>query len=150
MKNNKTKVKLFEQFKKTIDKQKIWVFFDEINASNSMGLLSEILCKKTYYGKKIPDKFVFLSACNPYRAMGELNKIDHTLIHKGQEKRKLVYTVYPLPNNMLNFVLDFGNLSIQEEKKYIQVMVRKMMEKIMNNKNKNECKRARYEWRYES
>ena len=135
---NKTKEQLIEQFKKSIDEKKIWVFFDEINASNSMGLLSEILCKKTYLGKKIPKKFVFLAACNPYRAMGELNKIDHTLIHKGQEKRKLVYTVYPLPNNMLNFVLDFGNLSMEEEKKYIQIMVRKMMEKIMIIKTKKE------------
>ena len=106
-----------------------------------MGLLSEILCKKTYLGKKIPEKFVFLAACNPYRAMGELNKIDHSLIHKGQEKRKLVYTVYPLPNNLLNFVLDFGNLSLDDEKKYIQIMVRKMMEKIMIDKNKKECEK---------
>ena len=73
--------------------------------------------------------------------MGELNKIDHSLIHKGQEKRKLVYTVYPLPNNLLNFVLDFGNLSLDDEKKYIQIMVRKMMEKIMIDKNKKECEK---------
>ena len=135
---NKTKEKLIEDFKKEINQQKKWIFFDEINASNSMGLLSEILCKKSYLGKKIPEKFVFLAACNPYRAMGELNKIDHTLIHKGQEKRKLVYTVYPLPNNLLNFVFDFGNLSLEEEKKYIQVMVKKMMEKIMIDKSKKE------------
>ena len=86
--------------------------------------------------KKIPERFVFLAACNPYRAMGELNKIDHTLIHKGQEKRKLVYTVYPLPNNMLNFVLDFGNLSLDEEKKYIEIMISKSMEQIIVEKNK--------------
>ena len=69
--------------------------------------------------------------------MGELNKIDHTLIHKGQEKRKLVYTVYPLPNNMLNFVLDFGNLSLDEEKKYIEIMITKSMEQIIIEKNKS-------------
>ena len=100
--------------------------------------LTEILCKKTYLGNKIPKKFIFLAACNPYRAMGELNKIDHALIHKGQEKRKLVYTVYPLPHNMLNFVLDFGNLTYDEEKQYIQIMVRKMMEKIMIDKEKGD------------
>ena len=127
---------LFKSYKKQIDEEKIWVFFDEINSCNSMGLLTEILCKKTYLGNKIPKKFVFLAACNPYRAMGELNKIDHALIHKGQEKRKLVYTVYPLPYNILNFVLDFGNLTLDEEKKYIQIMVRKMMEKIMIDKEK--------------
>ena len=68
-----------------------------------MGLLAEILTKRTYFGQKIPKKFTFLAACNPYRPMGEMNKIDYTLIHKEQEKRKLVYTVYPLPHNLLNF-----------------------------------------------
>ena len=131
-----TEENLYKDLKKRLDKQKIWVFFDEINSCNSMGLLTEILCKKTYLGNKIPKKFVFLAACNPYRAMGELNKIDHVLIHKDQEKRKLVYTVYPLPNNILNFVLDFGNLTLEEEKQYIQIMVRKMMEKIMIDKEK--------------
>ena len=129
---------LFKSFRKQIDEEKIWVFFDEINSCNSMGLLTEILTKKTYLGNKIPKKFVFLAACNPYRAMGELNKIDHALIHKDQEKRKLVYTVYPLPYNILNFVLDFGNLTLDEEKQYIQIMVRKMMEKIMFDKEKVE------------
>ena len=131
-----TEDNLFQKFQKKLEEQKIWVFFDEINSCNSMGLLTEILNNRTYLGNKIPKKFVFLAACNPYRAMGELNKIDHTLIHKGQEKRKLVYTVYPLPHNILNFVLDFGNLTLDEEKKYIQIMVRKMMEKIMKDKDK--------------
>ena len=133
-----TEKNLIENYKKKLDEEKIWVFFDEINSCNSMGLLTEILCKKTYLGNKIPKKFIFLAACNPYRAMGELNKIDHALIHKGQEKRKLVYTVYPLPHNMLNFVLDFGNLTYDEEKQYIQIMVRKMMEKIMIDKEKGD------------
>ena len=31
----------------------IWVFLDEINTCNSMGLISEIMCKHTMYGKKI-------------------------------------------------------------------------------------------------
>ena len=133
-----TEENVFKNYQKELEEKKIWVFFDEINSSNSMGLLTEIICKKTFFGKKIPKKFIFLAACNPYRAMGELNKIDHVLIHKGQQKRKLVYTVYPLPHNMLNFVLDFGNLTLDEEKQYIQIMVRKMMEKIMIDKEKTD------------
>ena len=129
---------LFIKYKKKLEKEKVWVFFDEINSCNSMGLLAEIFTKRTYFGQKIPKKFVFLAACNPYRPMGEMNKIDYTLIHKDQEKRKLVYTVYPLPQNLLNFVLDFGNLTLDEEKKYIQIMVRKMMEKIMIDKEKSD------------
>jgi len=46
---------------------KIWVFFDEINTCNSMGLLSEIFYNHSYYGKKLDDKLTFIAACNPYR-----------------------------------------------------------------------------------
>ena len=37
--------------------EKIWIFFDEINMCDSLGLLSEIILKKTIYGEKISDNF---------------------------------------------------------------------------------------------
>ena len=43
----------------------LWVFFDEINTCNSMGLISEILCKRTYQGNEIPENVAFIAACNP-------------------------------------------------------------------------------------
>ena len=47
----------------------IWVFLDEINTCNSLGLITEIMCNHTYLGKKISDKFIFIAACNPYRIL---------------------------------------------------------------------------------
>ena len=44
-----------EEFDNMIPKKKLWVFFDEINTCKSMGLISEIMCKRTYQGKKIRD-----------------------------------------------------------------------------------------------
>ena len=53
------------------DKELVWVFFDELNTCNSLGLITEIMCKHTYLGKKINDNFVFLGACNPYRVLNK-------------------------------------------------------------------------------
>ena len=39
---------------------KKWIFFDEINTCNSMGLISEIMCKRTIFGKKICDNVIFM------------------------------------------------------------------------------------------
>ena len=35
----------------------MWIFFDEINTCNSMGLISEIFCNHTYRGKTIPERY---------------------------------------------------------------------------------------------
>ena len=37
-----------------------WVFLDEINTCNSLGLISEIMCNHTYLGKKINENFIFI------------------------------------------------------------------------------------------
>ena len=46
--------------------KKIWVFLDE-NTCNSMGLISELMCKKSCQGNQIPHNIMFIGACNPYR-----------------------------------------------------------------------------------
>ena len=59
----------FDKFRENLPK--LWVFFDEINTCNCLGLISEILCHHTYRGKKIDEKIVFFAACkcNPYRLL---------------------------------------------------------------------------------
>ena len=47
--------------------EKMWIFFDEINTCESLGLLSEIILKQTVFGKKLKKNFVFIGSCNPYR-----------------------------------------------------------------------------------
>ena len=100
----------------------VWIFFDEINTCNSLGLITEIMCNHTYLGKKINKNFVFLGACNPYRIITKQMKVGGLVYYNTKEKNKLnnlVYTVNPLPHSLLNFIFDFGSLQPEDEKKYI-------------------------------
>ena len=126
----------------------LWVFFDEINTCNSMGLISEILCKRTYQGNEIPENVAFIAACNPYRTYGieekkeknekirdglnvanAQNEIRNNLKDKKEidkiknlnKKSSLVYAVNPLPHSLLNFVFDFGRVSDEDEKNILLI-----------------------------
>ena len=119
---------VFDTYEKEVKERQIWVFLDEINTCNSMGLLSEIICKKTYRGNPIDERFVFIAACNPYRLLSRERKMDSILFHIKAKKKRLVYSVNPLPHSLLNFVFNFGNLKVGDEKKYIESMVKKNLE----------------------
>ena len=134
--------------------KKIWVFLDEINTCNSMGLISELMCKKSCQGEQIPPNIMFIGACNPYRkseiTKEEIAGLDVNLAFKeknnlnDQEKEKikknslnskgkLVYTVNPLPHSLLVYVFDFGNLNPDDEIKYINNMIQGPINNINNN-----------------
>ena len=123
-----------------------WIFFDEINTCNSLGLITEIMCNHTYLGKKINDNFVFLGACNPYRVLTKTMRESGLVYYNLKEKNKLnnlVYTVNPLPYSLLNFIFDFGSLQEEDEKKYIintvkSILSKMQRENIIQNVNKNE------------
>ena len=142
----------------------LWVFFDEINTCNSMGLISEILCKRTYQGNEIPENVAFIAACNPYRTYGieekkeknekirdglnvanAQNEIRNNLKDKKEidkiknlnKKSSLVYAVNPLPHSLLNFVFDFGRVSDEDEKKYIINIIEESQLKYFNKYKDN-------------
>ena len=83
------------------------------------------LCVMKISEKKIniPERFVIICACNPYRILRKQNQnLQFGLsVRKGKE-RKLVYTVNPLPYSLLNFVLYFNDLSEETTIKYIEKM----------------------------
>ena len=147
------KIKEFEKDAEELEKdgKTLWIFFDEINTCKSMGLISEIICKRSYHGEKIRDNITFIAACNPYRyidknkrdeialninlAYKELEKVSNKERQKLEDKSKrakLVYTVNPLPHSLLNFVFDFGSLDKKDEQKYIQNMIEKPFTDIFN------------------
>ncbi len=112
--------------------KKIWVFLDEINTCNSMGLISEMMCKGTIQGKQLKDNVTFIAACNPYRRYEK--KIEQIgLVNDKQKVRSLVYSVNPLPHSLLNFVFDFGSLKKEDEEKYIRSMVTQPINKYSND-----------------
>ena len=123
----------------------VWIFLDEINTCNSLGLITEIMCNHTYLGKKINERFVFLGACNPYRVLTKKMRESGLVYYNLKEKNKLnnlVYTVNPLPHSLLNFIFDFGSLQAEDEKKYIRNTVisilSKIKQKIVQDINENE------------
>ena len=127
----------FNLYEREIKSRKIWIFFDEINTCNSMGLLSEIFCQNSIRGKPIEERFVFIGACNPYRILSKENLIDAVLYHKNSVKKKLVYSVNPLPHSLLNFVFNFGNLKNDDEKKYIESMIREPTQSLFDLNSHN-------------
>ena len=119
------------------ENEKTWIFLDEINTCNSLGLITEIMCNHTYLGKKINPNFVFLAACNPYRVLTKKMRQSGLVYYNLKEKNKLnnlVYTVNPLPHSLLNFIFDFGSLQEDDEKKYIQNTIISILEKIKKEK----------------
>jgi len=125
--DNENKFKI--EYKK---KKDIWVFLDEFNTSNSLGLFSEMMIKRSVLGKPIKKNVSFIAACNPYKKVDE--GIDNiTNIKKpGLEPSKfldknniksLAYSVNPLPFSLLNFVFSFDHLKGENEIKYVQNML---------------------------
>ena len=113
---------------------KVWVFLDEINTCNSMGLIAEMMCNHTMNGVRISEHVVFIAACNPYRLVTKAD-IEVGLTKKKESKiRNLVYSVNPLPFSLLNYVFDFGNLQAKDEEKYIERMVTGNIQKFNDEK----------------
>ena len=113
--------------RKEIDaKSETWIFLDEINTTDHMGLINEIMCHHTMLGRPLSKKLVFLAACNPYKFRSEKQIKTAGLEHKidrPDEYSHLVYRVHPLPEAMLDYVWDFGFLKEKDEMSYIQRMV---------------------------
>ncbi|CAG8563026.1 45905_t:CDS:10 [Gigaspora margarita] len=103
-------------------KGQIWLFFDEINTCNHIGLLSDLIAHRTLSGKLIHHNIKLFAACNPYR-LRKKNVSNVGLEKSYQEQSKLVYHVHPLPDQILDYVWDYGVLKSEEEKAYIKIMV---------------------------
>ena len=112
----------------TYEEKKLLVFFDELNTCKSMDLLSEIICKNSCQGRPLPKNIAFIGAANPYRKTRKKNvglKIYKD--YNNYDETDLVYNVNPMPHSLLNYVLDFGSLSQNDEEKYIKKMISKVI-----------------------
>jgi ABC-type Na+ transport system ATPase subunit NatA len=129
----KNEIKEKEKIEKEIVKEneKIWVFLDEINTCDSMGLIAEMMCKHSINGIPIFKNVTFIAACNPYRTFTKKPEVSGLIAKKDKKVLNLVYTVNPLPYSLLNFVFDFGNLTEVDEKRYIESMVSNTIKKHM-------------------
>ena len=109
---------------KSKKKKELWVFFDEINTSPSLSLLTEIFINRTFKGKKLEDNIRLIGACNPYRkkVVGTENVgLENEDIN--DEQACLEYKVHQLPQSLLYYVYSFGSINDEDEKKYIYSII---------------------------
>jgi hypothetical protein len=116
--------------------KRMWVFFDEFNTSCLQSIVAEVMidrvCSVEPSIYKIPENMVFIGCCNPYRM--KTKKAEVGLVPKTSDTI-LSHRVYPIPERLLNYVWDFGQLSEKDEKKHIESMVN--AENIFNDKDKD-------------
>ncbi|KAH3751698.1 hypothetical protein DPMN_186267 [Dreissena polymorpha] len=106
-----------------------WLFLDEINTSECIGVICDIICHHTCNGKRLAPNLAILGACNPYklRTVDSINTAGLSSKVKTDDLSKLVYRVLPLPEMMVDFVWDFGSLSDTDEQRYIIRMTESML-----------------------
>jgi hypothetical protein len=109
-----------------LEDEDLWVFFDEFNTTSLQTLICEIMLdRKCTIGstviKTIPHNIVFVAACNPYRL--KIKQTDFGLVPKMAETI-LSHRVYPIPERVMNYIWDFGQLSTPDERRYINRMVK--------------------------
>ncbi|RIA89917.1 hypothetical protein C1645_805996 [Glomus cerebriforme] len=114
------------------EKGEIWLFFDEINTCNHIGLLADLISHRMLNGKPIHPNIRLFSACNPYRLRTKAqSEAGLTIkVKKYEERSNLVYQVKPLPDQILDYVWDYGILKPNDEYKYIQIMVEKELKSL--------------------
>jgi hypothetical protein len=100
--------------------EQIWIFLDEINTCDHLGLISDIMCHHSMLGRPLSKNLVFLAACNPYKI-----RPDEHIITAGL----LVYRVRPLPEAMIDYVSEYASLAPNDERDYIQRMAGDLSEK---------------------
>ncbi|PKY15764.1 hypothetical protein RhiirB3_428014 [Rhizophagus irregularis] len=118
---------------KKAGKGEIWLLFNGINTCNQIELLADLISRRMLNGKYIHPNIRLFSTCNPYRLRtgAQSKAIDLTTkVKKYEEKSNLVYQVTPLPDQILDYVFDYGILNSKDELKYIQIMVEKELKKL--------------------
>ena len=116
-------------------KKKLWILLDEVNTCNCMGLICELMTKHSCQGVPLPENIFFIGACDPYRYCKK------SVENYGTKGKKLVYNINHLPFSLLNFVINFGYLTPQDEVSYINSMVVSTIENVfwkeIEDKNKD-------------
>jgi hypothetical protein len=131
--DEKTIMKFMNDALKKATKGEIWLFFDEINTCNHIGLLADLISHRMLNGKLIHPNIRLFSACNPYRLRTKSqSEVGLIKVKKYEEQSNLVYQVKPLPDQILDYVWDYGILTPNDEYKYIQIMVDKELKKLAN------------------
>ena len=117
--------------------ERVFVFLDELNTCEAMGLIEEAICQRSLNGIPLPDGIVTLGALNPYRER-VATEADEEMARVGlastdasgfrDPMAHLVYRVHPTPLTLQELIFDFGFLTGKQEATYIALMVDKAVE----------------------
>ena len=131
-------LQIFEKAKRRRDltKKPQYVFLDEVNACNHMGLICEVITKRSLYGVDIHNDIHILAALNPYRRRPHRGNT-FGLVYKQKkggvspvmkdDMANLVYRVTPIPVALRDFVFDFGALGQDQEALYVKSMIQSQL-----------------------
>jgi hypothetical protein len=104
---------------------RVWVLFDEFNTSCLQGIVAEIMldrvCSIDSSIYEIPKNIVFLACCNPYRMKTKMSNVG--LVARSTSI-VLSHRVYPIPERLIDYVWDFGQLTEDDEKEILKEIVR--------------------------
>jgi len=117
---------LEDEVKEAGTEKRLWVFLDEFNTSDAVGLISEVLCERRTSTLSIPNNVVLVAACNPYRykpAAFFQEDIGLSRPRPDPQSSKLVHMVNPIPDSLVDYLWDFGVLSPDDTYQYIGAMV---------------------------
>jgi ABC-type oligopeptide transport system ATPase subunit len=119
----------FEEFvKKCIQeakrdyKKNLWMFFDEINTTPLISNITELLTQRqahfnTEENIRLPENIIIVCACNPFKLKRSRDSEGHK---RNMLDSQLSHKVYPLPESLISFCFNFGQLSENDELAYIQ------------------------------
>src|SRR5438094_9110123 len=102
-------IRFMDDALKKAEKGEIWLLFDEINTCNHIDLLADLISHRMLNDKLIHPNIRLFSTCNPYRLrIKAQSEALTTKVKKYEERSSLIYQVKPLPNQILDYVWDYG------------------------------------------
>ncbi|RHZ88865.1 hypothetical protein Glove_21g49 [Diversispora epigaea] len=120
-------LEFMEKGEELAEQGQVWLFFDEINTCNHIGLLGELIAHRILDGKQIHPNIRIFAACNPYRIRTKSQSEAGLGSKVNKNLKNLVYQVHPLPDQILDYVWDYGVLRPADERIYIDFMVKKSL-----------------------
>ncbi|EWS76306.1 AAA domain, dynein subfamily protein (macronuclear) [Tetrahymena thermophila SB210] len=126
-----------------LDNKKLILFFDEANTCSLIsGLFKEMIVDRLIKGRQLFKNIIIIAAINPYKLKTDKQKeIFNYKIQGGikcdemDNKFKgidLEYNVFPIPQSMFSFVLNFGELNKNDEDSYIANIMEILFEELEN------------------
>jgi len=136
---------LVERAKQSPDKP-LFVFIDQLNSGTCMSFLKDVICDRMLNNEPLPGNMKIIAAASPHRVM-HIHSLSNTegLAHRRLQHSQaldihlnhdMVYQVQQMPEALVQHVLDFGKLTEDTEKLYIQSII---LSELSYSPNDRDC-----------